>query len=94
MLIHKFSAVCQICSVLMFSYSYVNGVFCAYRSKSSPGVSGINRSDGSLEAAGSDASTVLRNELESTSIPRDRAAMLEQRVLTKTNNKYVPSFYF
>ncbi|EOY33452.1 Uncharacterized protein TCM_041423 isoform 1 [Theobroma cacao] len=58
-----------------------------FRSKSSPGVSGINRSDCSFEAAGSDASTVLRNELESTSIPRDRAAMLEQRVLTKTNNK-------
>ncbi|XP_021278609.1 uncharacterized protein LOC110412404 [Herrania umbratica] len=64
-----------------------SGAFCAYRSKSSPGVSGINRSDGSFEAAGSDASTVLRNELESNSIPRDRAAMLEQRVLMKANNK-------
>ncbi|XVE59561.1 hypothetical protein DITRI_Ditri05aG0055900 [Diplodiscus trichospermus] len=58
-----------------------------FRSKSSPGVSGINRSDGSFEAAGSDASTVLRNELESTSIPRDRATMLEQRVVVKANNK-------
>ncbi|XWS28576.1 hypothetical protein CRYUN_Cryun25bG0082100 [Craigia yunnanensis] len=58
-----------------------------FRSKSSPGVSGINRSDGSFEVAGSDASTVLRNELESTSIPRDRAAMLEQRVVVKANNK-------
>ncbi|XVF05181.1 hypothetical protein REPUB_Repub05bG0149500 [Reevesia pubescens] len=58
-----------------------------FRSKSSSGVSGINRSDGSFEAAGSDASTVLRSELESTSIPRDRAAMLEQRVVVKTNNK-------
>ncbi|KAG8483496.1 hypothetical protein CXB51_023104 [Gossypium anomalum] len=58
-----------------------------FRSKSSPGVSGINRSDGSFEASGSNANTVLRNELESTSIPRDRAAMLEQRVVIKTNNK-------
>ncbi|TYH02194.1 hypothetical protein ES288_A09G119700v1 [Gossypium darwinii] len=57
------------------------------RSKSSPGVSGINRSDGSFEASGSNANTVLRNELESTLIPRDRAAMLEQRVVIKTNNK-------
>ncbi|XVF46908.1 hypothetical protein PTKIN_Ptkin03bG0066000 [Pterospermum kingtungense] len=59
----------------------------SFRSKSSPGVSGINRSDGSLEAAGSDASTVLRNELESSSIPRDRVAMLEQKIVVKTNNK-------
>ncbi|OMO89173.1 hypothetical protein COLO4_19888 [Corchorus olitorius] len=58
-----------------------------FRSKSSPGVSGINRSDGSFEAAGSDASTVLRNELESTSIPRERAATVEQRVVVKANNK-------
>ncbi|KAK8279518.1 hypothetical protein V6Z12_D09G116700 [Gossypium hirsutum] len=61
-----------------------------FRSKSSPGVSGINRSDGSFEASGSNANTVLRNELESTSIPRDRAAMLEQRVVIKTNNKVSP----
>ncbi|GMJ10702.1 SAGA complex subunit 1 [Hibiscus trionum] len=58
-----------------------------FRSKSSPGVSGINRSHGSFEAAGSEANTVLRNELESTSIPRDRASMLEQRVVVKTNTK-------
>ncbi|TYJ20638.1 hypothetical protein E1A91_A08G009400v1 [Gossypium mustelinum] len=58
-----------------------------FRSKSSPGVGGIRKSDGSFEAAGSDASTVLRNELESTSIPRDRAAMLEQRVVVKANTK-------
>ncbi|XVF19719.1 hypothetical protein REPUB_Repub11eG0135100 [Reevesia pubescens] len=58
-----------------------------FRSKSSPGVGGINRSDGSFEAAGSDASTMLRNELESTSIPRDRAAMLEHRIVVKTNTK-------
>ncbi|XP_022752570.1 uncharacterized protein LOC111301277 isoform X2 [Durio zibethinus] len=58
-----------------------------FRSKSSPGVSGINRSDASFEAAGSDAGTVLRNELESNSIPRDRTAMLEQRVVVKANNK-------
>ncbi|MBA0736040.1 hypothetical protein Gogos_009632 [Gossypium gossypioides] len=58
-----------------------------FRSKSSPGVGAIRKSDGSFEAAGSDASTVLRNELESTSIPRDRAAMLEQRVVVKANTK-------
>ncbi|GMI97254.1 SAGA complex subunit 1 [Hibiscus trionum] len=58
-----------------------------FRSKASPGVGGINRSHSSFEAAGSEANTVLRNELESTSIPRDRAAMLEQRVVVKTNNK-------
>ncbi|KAA3471709.1 spectrin beta chain, brain [Gossypium australe] len=58
-----------------------------FRSKSSPGVGGIRKSDGSFEAAGSDASTVLRNELESTSIPRDRAAMLDQRVVVKANTK-------
>ncbi|XVE79266.1 hypothetical protein DITRI_Ditri14bG0043900 [Diplodiscus trichospermus] len=58
-----------------------------FRSKSSPGVSGINRSDGSFEAAGSDASTVLRNDFENTSIARDRAAMLEQRIVVKANNK-------
>ncbi|TYI67319.1 hypothetical protein E1A91_D08G009500v1 [Gossypium mustelinum] len=58
-----------------------------FRSKSSPGVGGSRKSDGSFEVAGSDASTVLRNELESTSIPRDRAAMLEQRVVVKANTK-------
>ncbi|GMI74316.1 SAGA complex subunit 1 [Hibiscus trionum] len=58
-----------------------------FRSKSSLGASGIRRSESSVEASGSDASTVLRNESESTSIPRDRAAMLEQRVVVKANNK-------
>ncbi|KAK8514435.1 hypothetical protein V6N12_009141 [Hibiscus sabdariffa] len=58
-----------------------------FRSKSSLGVGGIRKSEGSFEAVGSDASTVLRSELEGTSIPRDRAAMLEQRVVLKANNK-------
>ncbi|XP_039008513.1 uncharacterized protein LOC120136605 [Hibiscus syriacus] len=58
-----------------------------FRSKSSLGVGGIRKSDCSFEVAGSDANTVLRNESESTSIPRDRAAMLEQRVVVKANNK-------
>ncbi|KAK8601742.1 hypothetical protein V6N13_058577 [Hibiscus sabdariffa] len=58
-----------------------------FRSKSSPGVGGINRSHGSFEAVGSEANTVLRNELESTSIPRDRASMLEQRAVAKSNTK-------
>ncbi|XP_038999102.1 uncharacterized protein LOC120124507 [Hibiscus syriacus] len=58
-----------------------------FRTKPSPGVGGINKSRGSFEAAGSEANKVVRNELESTSILRDRAAMSEQRVVVKTNNK-------
>ncbi|ESR37491.1 hypothetical protein CICLE_v10027692mg [Citrus x clementina] len=57
----------------------------SFRSKSSPGVGGINKLDGSFELASSDAGTLLRNELESPS-PRDRTTLLEQRVV-KGNNK-------
>lgn len=92
MLIHLFP-VFQICYVWVLKPLLACSFFYVCRSKSSPGVSGINRSDGSFEASGTNANTVLRNELESTSIPRDRAAMLEQRAVIKTNNKYVCSLF-
>lgn len=57
----------------------------SFRSKSSPGVGGINKLDGSFELASSDTGTLLRNELESPS-PRDRTNLLDQRVV-KGNNK-------
>lgn len=60
-----------------------------FRLKSSPGVGGINKVDASLEPASSDACTVLRNELESVPLPRDRAIILEQRLLAKGNNKSI-----
>ncbi|KAE8037432.1 hypothetical protein FH972_010019 [Carpinus fangiana] len=59
----------------------------SFRLKSSPGVSGINKLDGSFEPASSDACTAVRNELERTPLPRDRAVVLEQRLLAKGNNK-------
>lgn len=55
--------------------------------KSSPGL-GINKLDGSLEPASSDACTLPRNELESMPHPRDRAVQFEHRLLAK-GNKYV-----
>ncbi|KAJ4846756.1 hypothetical protein Tsubulata_010242 [Turnera subulata] len=58
----------------------------AFRSKSSAGVGGINKLDAPLEPTASDASAV-RSEMESGSIPRDRMAPSEQRVLTKSSNK-------
>ncbi|GKV34926.1 hypothetical protein SLEP1_g43259 [Rubroshorea leprosula] len=58
-----------------------------FRSKSSPGVSGIHKLDGSFEPAGSDAGTALRNEPESIPLPRDRTTVLEQRVVAKGSNK-------
>lgn len=57
------------------------------RSKSSPGVTGINKLDGSFELASSDAGSLLKTELESPPT-RDRTSMLEQRVVAKGNNKY------
>ncbi|GLT63869.1 hypothetical protein SLA2020_364010 [Shorea laevis] len=54
-----------------------------FRSKSSPGVSGIHKLDGSFEPAGSDGGTALRNEPESIPLPR----VLEQRVVAKGSNK-------
>ncbi|CAI0398275.1 unnamed protein product [Linum tenue] len=61
-----------------------------FRSKSSP-VSGINKSDGSLEPTSSDTSTPLRSEMESGPPPRDRMALLEKKVLAKASNK--PTFH-
>ncbi|GLT48726.1 hypothetical protein SLA2020_223340 [Shorea laevis] len=58
-----------------------------FRSKSSPGVSGVNKLDGSFEPAGLDSGMVHRNELDGTSLPRDRTANLEQRVVAKGGNK-------
>ncbi|KAG7947560.1 hypothetical protein I3843_14G101200 [Carya illinoinensis] len=58
-----------------------------FRLKSSPGVSGINKVDGSFEATCSDACAVVRNELEHALLPRDRTVVLEQRLLAKGNNK-------
>ncbi|XP_012079784.1 uncharacterized protein LOC105640155 isoform X2 [Jatropha curcas] len=58
-----------------------------FRSKSSPSVSGINKLDGSLEPSGSDTSTILRNEMDSGTLPRDRLALLEQKTFTKGSNK-------
>ncbi|TXG73620.1 hypothetical protein EZV62_002199 [Acer yangbiense] len=59
----------------------------AFRSKSSPGVNGINKLDGPFELASSDAGMLLSNELESPPPPRDRMAVLEQRVVAKGNKK-------
>lgn len=58
-----------------------------YRSKSSPGLGGINKLDGSFDSAGSDVSTPIRNELDSPSFSRDRVGTLEQRVMAKGGNK-------
>ncbi|XP_044483678.1 uncharacterized protein LOC123209625 [Mangifera indica] len=56
------------------------------RSKSSLGVTGINKLDGSLEPASSDAGSLLKTELEGPPL-RDRTSMLEQRVVAKGKNK-------
>nr|XP_048325119.1 uncharacterized protein LOC107410028 isoform X1 [Ziziphus jujuba var. spinosa] len=58
-----------------------------FRSKSSPGVSRINKLDGSFEPTNSEASIVLKSEPEIAPLPRDRMAVLEQRVLPKGSNK-------
>ncbi|KAL6202522.1 hypothetical protein ACLB2K_026230 [Fragaria x ananassa] len=53
-----------------------------FRLKSSPGVSGNNKSDGSIECNNFSLSTVLKNEPES-----DRSAVLEPKVVLKANHK-------
>ncbi|KAG8644758.1 hypothetical protein MANES_11G161400v8 [Manihot esculenta] len=58
-----------------------------FRSKSSPGVGGINKLDSTLEPSGSDTSTVLRNEMDTGTLSRDRLSPLEQKVVTKGSNK-------
>ncbi|KAJ9177933.1 hypothetical protein P3X46_009860 [Hevea brasiliensis] len=59
----------------------------SFRSKSSPGVGGINKLDTTLEPSGSDTSTVIRNEMDTGTLSRDRLALLEQKVVTKGSNK-------
>ncbi|XP_057986816.1 uncharacterized protein LOC110659949 isoform X2 [Hevea brasiliensis] len=58
-----------------------------FRSKSSPGVGGINKLDSSLEPGCSDACTVLRNEMDTGTLPRGHLVLLEQKVVTKGSNK-------
>lgn len=66
---------------------FISFLFC--RSKSSPGVSRINKLDGSFEPSNSEASILIKSEQEIAPLPRDRTAILEQRVLLKGSNKYV-----
>ncbi|KAL5583035.1 hypothetical protein UlMin_015477 [Ulmus minor] len=58
-----------------------------FRLKSSPGVSGTNKLDGSFEPINSDGCTELKSEHETVSLPRDRLAVLEQNLLVKGSNK-------
>lgn len=69
-------------------FCYINGFLIYYRSKSSAGVSGFNKLEGSFEPTSSDTSTVVKNEMESV-LPRNRIALLEHKVVTKGTNKYV-----
>lgn len=57
-----------------------------FRSKSSAGVGGINKVNGSLVHTMPDANAA-RSEMESGSLPRDRMAPLEPRVVAKSTNK-------
>ncbi|KAG6778205.1 hypothetical protein POTOM_018059 [Populus tomentosa] len=57
-----------------------------FRSKSSAGVSGFNKLEGSFEPTSSDTSTILKNEMES-GLPRNRIALLEHKVVMKGTNK-------
>ncbi|PRQ32261.1 hypothetical protein RchiOBHm_Chr5g0044401 [Rosa chinensis] len=57
-----------------------------FRLKSSPGVSGNNKSDGSVESNNFSTSTVLKNEPESA-VTKDRSAVLEPKIVLKANHK-------
>ncbi|OWM69004.1 hypothetical protein CDL15_Pgr025191 [Punica granatum] len=57
-----------------------------FRSKSSSGVSGVNKLNRRFESPSPNASTFVRNDQEATSSPKDRTDVLEQRVLLKGNN--------
>ncbi|XP_050369602.1 uncharacterized protein LOC126787743 isoform X2 [Argentina anserina] len=57
-----------------------------FRLKSSPGVSGNNKSDGSVESMTFSTSTVLKNGLESAAM-KDRSTVLEQKVVLKANHR-------
>lgn len=58
-----------------------------YRSKSSIGVSGINRLDASFEPDSPGMGALSRNELETVSLAKDRSVLAEQRLMAKGNNK-------
>lgn len=60
----------------------------ASRSKSSTGVGGINKLNGSFEGASSSAATLHRNDLDAFPPSRDRLAILEQRAVVKGSNRY------
>ncbi|KAG7019325.1 hypothetical protein SDJN02_18285 [Cucurbita argyrosperma subsp. argyrosperma] len=57
-----------------------------HRPKSSSGVNGMNRLDGTSNPTSSDASTISKNELESSFPLKGRTYILEQRML-KGNNR-------
>lgn len=62
-----------------------------FRLKASLGVGGINKlAEPSFEPSNLSTCTVLKNELESAPVPKDRSAVLEQRVVLKGNIKLNP----
>ncbi|XP_019058252.1 PREDICTED: uncharacterized protein LOC104814789 isoform X3 [Tarenaya hassleriana] len=58
-----------------------------YRSKSSSGLSGINRLDASFEPHSPEVGTLSRNEMEPVSFARDHSVLAEQRLMSKGNNR-------
>ncbi|KAJ4972272.1 hypothetical protein NE237_005371 [Protea cynaroides] len=59
-----------------------------FRSGPSNGITGINKLDVASQPTTSNARVIPRNDLESVSLPRDRAAGLEkERIVAKANNK-------
>jgi hypothetical protein len=68
-------------------FCYINGFVIYYRSKSSAGISGMNKLDGSFEPSSSDTGSVLKNEMESGPLPRDCKALSEHKAVTKGTNK-------
>ncbi|CAK7329107.1 unnamed protein product [Dovyalis caffra] len=58
-----------------------------FRSKSSGGVGGMSKLDGSFEPTSSDTGSILKNEMESGTLARDRIALLEHKIVKKGTNK-------
>ncbi|VVB16831.1 unnamed protein product [Arabis nemorensis] len=58
-----------------------------FRSKSSIGVSGINKLDASFEPDSPGMGALSRNELEAVTLAKDRSVLAEQRLMAKGNNK-------
>ncbi|KAA8544238.1 hypothetical protein F0562_022250 [Nyssa sinensis] len=58
-----------------------------FRSRSSPGMTGIDKLEESFEPANPNSSISLRNQLERVPSLRDRATISEERVGAKGNNK-------